>query len=358
MEGMVMLPSAAFWSGKDVLVTGHTGFKGAWLSFWLRRLGANVAGIALRPKTEPNLYSLIEDAMAMESHLCDINDSASIARLLNQIRPQIIFHLAAQSLVRPSYIDPLLTWKSNVMGTAHILDGMREVDTVRVAVMITTDKVYRNQEWPYPYRENDILGGHDPYSASKAACEILIDSYRNAYLADRQVAVASARAGNVIGGGDWSDDRLVPDAVRSWLNGKPLQIRRPDSIRPWQHVLDPLGGYMLLAERLWKDAGLSGAYNFGPESHQAVTVRQVVEMARAGQADWMVEYDERPSGPHEAGRLSLEIARARGLLGFSPRWALDEAIQRTMEWYRGLHSGLKAHLLCKRDIDLFERAVT
>ncbi len=236
--------STAFWHGKRVLVTGHTGFKGGWLVLWLRQLGATVCGTALPPATNPNLFELARVAEGIDSHFCDIRDSEHLAALVRACRPDIVLHLAAQPLVRASYRDPLGTFSSNIMGTAHVLDALRGLDSVRVALMVTTDKVYRNLEQPYPYREDDALGGHDPYSASKAASEIVIASYRDAFLREQGVAVASARAGNVIGGGDWSEDRLIPDAVRAWQADEILEIRRPQAIRPWQHVLEPLHGYL------------------------------------------------------------------------------------------------------------------
>jgi len=263
-------------------------------------------------------------------------------------------HLAAQPLVRASYRDPLGTFSSNIMGTAHVLDALRGLDSVRVAVMVTTDKVYRNLEQPYPYREEDALGGHDPYSASKAASEIVIASYRDAFLKDQGVVVASARAGNVIGGGDWAEDRLIPDAVRAWQAGKPLEIRRPQATRPWQHVLEPLHGYLTLAEKLWHHPELAGAYNFGPQASEAATVREVVGLAQAAYGHGDVIWGDGSEGPHEAGWLTLETTRARTVLGVTPRWNLAETVTRTMDWYRRLSAGEDAKVLCLEDIEAFE----
>jgi len=351
-----MLPQAAFWQGKRVLLTGHTGFKGGWLALWLQRLGAQVTGIALAPATAPNLFDAARVADGMTSHLCDIRDAQTLAALVQAAAPQIVLHLAAQALVRPSYHDPLGTFATNVMGTAHLLDALRGLDSVRLAVMVTTDKVYRNLEHPYPYREDDALGGHDPYSASKAASELVIASYRDAYLRAQGVAVASARAGNVMGGGDWSQDRLIPDAVRAWQAGQTLSIRSPHAVRPWQHVLEPLAGYLRLAEQLWARPELAGAYNFGPPTQDAATVRNIIELAsspdKASAVSYEVDSIQKPL--HEAGWLALETAKARALLGVTPRWTLPQAVARTMAWYRAQHDGADARALCQADIDAYE----
>lgn len=347
-------PGRGFWRGKRVFLTGHTGFKGSWLALWLQRCGAQVTGLALPPATTPSLFDAAGVGAGMTSHLGDIRDPAVVARIVTAFRPEIVFHLAAQPLVRAGYRDPLPTFSSNVMGTAHVLEALRGVDSVRVAVMITTDKVYRNNEWAYPYREDDPLGGHDPYSASKAASEMVIASYRDAYLAARGVAVASARAGNVVGGGDWSEDRLIPDAVRAWQSGVVLEIRRPESIRPWQHVLEPLLGYLTLAEALWERPALAGAFNFGPHSHEATTVRRVIELARAVYGRGETRFGDGLDGPHEAGCLALEIARARVALQVEPRWTLSQTIERTMAWYRSQADGAPARELCEAQIAEFE----
>ena len=269
-------------------------------------------------------------------------------------QPEVVFHLAAQPLVRASYREPVATFATNVMGTVHLLEALRGVDSVRVAVLITTDKVYLNREWPYPYREDDALGGHDPYSASKAASEIAIASYREAFLKARGVAIASARAGNVIGGGDWSEDRLIPDAIRAWQAGEALIVRRPSAVRPWQHVLEPLYGYLTLAERLWDCPDEAGAYNFGPQPHEAATVRDVIEQARRAYGGGVaVHYSDDTAGPHEAGWLALETAKVRTMLGFTPRWTLAKAIERTIHWYRGMQDGMDARALCHLDLQAY-----
>ncbi len=354
VEGLVMTPQAGFWRGKRVLVSGHTGFKGGWLALWLQRLGADVTGIALVPNTTPNLFDLARVAAGMQSHFCDIRDAAALAALVSAARPEVVFHLAAQSLVRASYREPLSTYASNVMGTAHLLDALRGLDGVRVAVMVTTDKVYRNNGWYYPYREDDTLGGHDPYSASKAASEIIVASYRDAFLSEAGVAVASARAGNVMGGGDWSEDRLIPDAVRAWQAGQPLVVRSPHATRPWQHVLDPLAGYLSLAQKLFEQPALAGAYNFGPESNQAVTVEEVVNLACSAYGTGRTSYEKNSKGPHEAGWLALEVAKVRVTLGVTPHWTLTKAINQTMAWYRAQHEGADARMLCEAEIAAYE----
>lgn len=343
----------SFWRGKRVLLTGHTGFKGCWLALWLTRLGARVTGIALPPSTMPSLYELTGIDGKVESYLCDIRDAKQTASIIRQSRPEVVFHLAAQALVRAGYSDPLNTYSSNLMGTVHVLDALRNLEGVKVAVMITTDKVYRPTISAYPYRETDPLGGYDPYSASKAASEIVIDSYRSAFLQRQGIAVASARAGNVIGGGDWSEDRLIPDAVRAWQSNIPLEIRRPDAVRPWQHVLEPLSGYLRLAEQLWLGRALAGAYNFGPAPHEAATVRHVIQMAQAAYGQGHLRFGDGTHGPHEAGWLALETSTARQTLGHMPVWSLQMAVQYTMQWYRKQREGQDAKALCIADIDTF-----
>ena len=351
-----MTDLANFWRGKRVLLTGHTGFKGGWLALRLQQLDADLIGIALAPNTTPNLFALAQIQKGMTSHICDIRDATKLAQITYAAQPEIIFHLAAQPLVRASYKDPLATYATNVMGTANLLDAMRGLDSLKVAVMITTDKVYRNNEWLYPYRETDALGGHDPYSASKAASEIVIASYRDAYLQAQGVAVATARAGNVIGGGDWSEDRLIPDAVRAWQTDTTLEIRRPQAIRPWQHVLEPLHGYLTLAEKLWKHPDAAGAYNFGPRTHETATVRQVIEQAHTAFGRGDVIYQDGNTGPHEAGWLALETAKVRETLSIDPLWTLAETVHRTMAWYHAQYSGADARELCLADMAYYQKA--
>ena len=349
-----MQPSKAFWRGKRVLLTGHTGFKGAWLSLWLQELGAHVTGISLPPATQPSLCELLGPSVVQQNHHCDIRDAQATRALVRSAHPDLVLHLAAQALVRASYQQPLDTFATNVMGTANVLDALRGQDCTRVVVAVTTDKVYHNREWHYPYREDDALGGNDPYSASKAACEMVVASYTSSFLGAQGVAVARARAGNVIGGGDWSADRLIPDAVRAWESGQTLDIRCPVAIRPWQHVLEPLAGYLVLSEKLWDQPSLAGAYNFGPHPGEAATVRQVVQLAQAVFPQGKVAFGDVPQGPHEAGLLTLEIAKAQAVLGIRPRWYLPETVQRTMQWYRQQSNGESARALCLADIAAYE----
>lgn len=347
------LPDTSFWQGKRVFLTGHSGFKGSWLTIWLHRLGARVRGVSLPPETEPNLFTLADISKACDSHFCDIRNGEELGALVRQFEPEIVFHLAAQPLVRASYRDPVLTFETNITGTAHVLEALRGIDSVRVVVMVTTDKVYRNLEHGEPYREDDQLGGHDPYSASKAASELVIDSYRESFLASQGVAVSTARAGNVIGGGDWSKDRLIPDTVRAWQADHVLEVRRPGAVRPWQHVLEPLAGYIALAEHLWRKPEDAGPYNFGPEAGGAASVHEVVELARrsfgAGQASYAAIED----GPHEAGLLSLDPAKAKKVLQVEPRWELGETVSRTLRWYRSQLEGANAEKLCLEDIKAY-----
>jgi len=356
MENLELIAKAraSFWRGKRVLLTGHSGFKGSWLALWLHRLGAEVVGISLPPLTIPNLFEDAGISAMCDSYFCDIRDSAGLAELVQAAQPEILFHLAAQPLVRASYREPRVTLETNVMGTAHVLEALRGLDSARVAVMVTTDKVYRDMQSPEPYREDDPLGGDDPYGASKAACEMVVSSYRRSFLSARGVAVASARAGNVIGGGDWSEDRLIPDAVRAWQAGQTLEVRRPQAVRPWQHVLEPLAGYLTLAQRLWERPALAGGYNFGPGPNDAVAVRDVIELARAAYGEGEVHYGTGGEGPHEAAWLALDAAKAEDILGVTPRLTLVQAIQRTMAWYRAHAKGENARRLCDSDISDFE----
>lgn len=349
MEDLVN-PRPEFWRGKRVLLTGHTGFKGSWLALWLHHLGAHVTGIALPPTFRPNLYEAAGINGFIESAYLDIRDGSGLTEKVRQVRPDIALHLAAQALVRTGYAEPTRTYAVNVMGTVNVLEALRAAGTAKAVVMVTTDKVYRNREWTYPYRECDELGGHDPYSASKAASEIVISSYRDAFLCAQGVAVGSARAGNVIGGGDWSADRILPDAIRAWQNDGCLQVRRPDAVRPWQHVLEPLAGYLRLAEMLWESPELAGSYNFGPDASGAANVRTVVDLALKAYGRGSVDYAALVQGPHEAGLLLLDPSLSRRILNTRERWNLPTAVARSIHWYRQFADGAAPVDLCAADI--------
>lgn len=356
--------TADFWAGKRVLVTGHTGFKGSWLTLWLARLGANVTGVSLAPPTTPSLFELANVANCCTSHHCDIRDAAAVNRIFRAARPEIVLHLAAQPLVRESYREPVATFSTNVLGTVHVLEAIRLMGGVHAAVIVTTDKVYREDSAAtasilpaaHGYAETAPLGGHDPYAASKAASEIIAESYRQAFLATQSCAVATARAGNVIGGGDWSADRILPDAMRAWLVGQPLLVRRPDAVRPWQHVLEPLAGYLTLADKLWHDPSLASAYNFGPPLEAAASVRSVVHLARKALGRGDTVFQTAAEGPHESAWLALDSSKSATVLGVRPRFDLAASIARAVEWYCRQSRGDSAAALCHADIAAFEAA--
>ncbi len=323
-------------SGKTVFVTGHTGFKGSWLSLWLLELGAKVVGLALPPETQPNLYDQLGLQNLMDSRMGDVRDLDLVQKILRETRPEIVFHLAAQPLVRRSYGDPLETFSVNVLGTAHLLEAVRKTDSVRVCQVITTDKCYENREIDYAYKETDPLGGKDPYSASKACAEMVVSSYRASFFSKPGApSLSSTRAGNVIGGGDWAKDRLIPDCARALIAGHPISVRNPQAVRPWQFVLDPLSGYLRLASLQWADAQkYSEAWNFGPRLGSARCVGEVVDLVLkawgAGEKRDAID----PSSPHEAGLLQLDSSKAMERLHWKPVYDLKAAIARTMEWYR------------------------
>lgn len=326
--------------GKRILLTGQTGFKGSWLALWLQELGAQVTGVALAPETEPSHWDLL--ALDMDDRRLDIRDATAIAAVVREVRPEIVFHLAAQPLVRRSYRDPLETWSTNVMGTANVLDACRRCDNVCAIVTVTTDKCYENQEWVWGYRENDRLGGHDPYSASKAGSELVAASYRSAFFnTENTPLLATARAGNVIGGGDWSEDRLIPDLVRAVAQGQSLEIRSPFATRPWQHVLESLSGYLLLGQRLLQgDKTCAEAWNFGPEPEGNRTVSEVLGKLNAHWSSLRWHVTDKPQ-PHEATLLYLDSAKARSKLHWQPVWNFDAALLKTATWYYDLLEGGK-----------------
>lgn len=358
MENLVSNP--AFWPGRRVLVTGHTGFKGGWLALWLKKLGAEVSGYALPPSTHPSLFELAKVSATIDGTFGDVRDAPAIADAVRRARPEIVFHLAAQPLVRASYTDPAGTYATNVMGTVNLLEAVRSAGGVRAVVNVTSDKCYENREWPWGYRETEPLGGFDPYSSSKACSELVTQSWRSAFFPPAQhaghgTALATARAGNVIGGGDWGADRLIPDFVRAIGSNAPLQIRNPNAVRPWQHVLDPLAGYLRLAELLYEHGpGFGEAWNFGPGTEDARPVRWVLEQIQRvwpDAAGW--EIDSRPQ-PHEAALLKLDCSKARARLGWAPRLALPIALEWTVEWYKAWRTGADMTMICMDQLDRYE----
>ncbi|MDP1740200.1 CDP-glucose 4,6-dehydratase [Polaromonas sp.] len=333
MEGLEVSHFGGAFRGRKVLLTGHTGFKGSWLALWLQQLGAEVVGLALPPDTQPSHWNLLK--LDVEERQLDIRDYAVVQKMVAQVQPDIVFHLAAQALVRRSYTDPLTTWATNVQGTAHVLEACRQAGNVRAIVVVTTDKCYENQEWLWGYRENDRLGGHDPYSASKAGAELVAASYRKSYFSgENSPLLATARAGNVIGGGDWSQDRLIPDLVRASSCGESVEIRSPQATRPWQHVLESLSGYLLLGQRLLeRQPEYAEAWNFGPDESGNQPVSAVLSKLTQswGELRWHVTGAPQP---HEASLLQLDSTKARTLLRWLPVWGLDEGLRQTASWYR------------------------
>ncbi|HYH18751.1 MAG TPA: CDP-glucose 4,6-dehydratase [Azospirillum sp.] len=343
-----------FWSGRRVFVTGHTGFKGGWLCLALGRLGAIVSGYALEPEGTPNVVELTGGGDGMTSTIGDLRDRVALGKALAAAEPEVVFHLAAQPLVRRAYAEPLETFDVNVMGTANLLEAVRGVGSVKAVVVVTTDKVYDNQEWAWPYRETDRLGGKEPYGASKACCELVVDAYRHSYLEKRTppVAVASVRAGNIVGGGDWAVDRLVPDAMRAFSAGRRLMIRNPAAVRPWQHVLEPVRGYLMIAERLIDHpAAAVGAWNFGPLEEDCQPVSRIVDrlaMLWGDDAGWSLEAGAQP---YEARLLTLDSSRVRAEIGWKPVWRLARALEETVAWYRAFYRREDLTALTMRQIE-------
>jgi CDP-glucose 4,6-dehydratase len=331
-----------FWRNRRVFVTGHTGFKGSWLCLTLARWGAEVTGFALPPPTTPSLFALAQVEREIHSIVADLRDAEAINRAMREARSEIVLHLAAQPLVRASYADPLGTYATNVMGLAHLLEAARHCSHLSALVVVTSDKCYENREWLWGYREEEALGGHDPYSNSKACAELLVAAWRRSFFSDGQLAVATARAGNVIGGGDWARDRLVPDLLEALAAKRPLLLRHPEAVRPWQHVLDPLHGYLLLAERLHTEgAAFAEAWNFGPAEEGARPVCWLVEtLARHWPAHGEIWMPDPTPSLHEAGMLKLDAAKARARLAWQPRWPLPTALEKTAQWYRDWQAGM------------------
>ncbi len=343
VEGVEVNPT--FWKGKRVLLTGHTGFKGSWLSLWLQSMDAEVVGYALAPPTNPSLFKVAEIGCGMTSITGDIRDLEHLRKVFTEHQPEIVIHMAAQPLVRYSYVEPVETYSTNVMGTVNLLEAVRSTKSVKALVNVTTDKCYENREWAWGYRENEAMGGYDPYSSSKGCAELVTAAYRNSYFhpdkyKEHGVAIASGRAGNVIGGGDWAGDRLIPDIMRAITEGKSVHIRSPHAIRPWQHVLEPLSGYLVLAQKLYEEgAAYAEGWNFGPNDEDAKPVQWIVEkltQAWGEGASWVVDGGNHP---HEAHYLKLDCSKAKSRLDWHPRWHLDEALSAIVEWQRAYRDG-------------------
>lgn len=349
-----------FWKSKRVLITGHTGFKGSWLSLWLQNMGAHVTGYALSPPSIPSMFEVARAAEGMTSIMGDVRDFNHLATVISKYEPEIIIHMAAQSLVRYSYKNPLETYTTNVIGTVNVLESVRVAKGVKAVIIVTSDKCYENKEWLWDYRENDRIGGHDPYSSSKGCAELVTAAYRNSFFPIKQyeihgVAVASVRAGNVIGGGDWAEDRLIPDIMRAFMEDRPVHIRNPNAVRPWQHVLDPLSGYLLLAEKLWSNGfEFSQSWNFGPNNDDARPVSWIVELMKNLWGEGVRWEFDSSDHLHEAMYLKLNCSKARSLLGWSPKLHLSKALEWAVEWYQGYREGANMSTFSINQISRYE----
>lgn len=349
-----------FFKGKKVFLTGHTGFKGGWLSIWLKRLGADVIGYSLEPPTKPSLFEVCGLEKVVKTVKGNVTNLDDLSAALDDARPDIVFHLAAQALVRPSYKKPVETLNTNILGTVNLLEAARNTRSVRAVIVVTTDKCYENKGLGHPYRETEALGGHDPYSASKACAEIVTASYRSSFLSGAKVAVASARAGNVIGGGDWAEDRLLPDCIRAFTEKRRVELRYPHAIRPWQHVLEPLYGYILLAEKLLgaDAAAFSDSWNFGPDAAGDATVGEIARKAADCWGSGAIVSQGKSDNLHEAGILRLDITKARTNLKWRPRWPIDRAVEETISWYKAWHGKTdNMHQFSLKQIESYEESV-
>jgi CDP-glucose 4,6-dehydratase len=350
-----------FWQGKRVLLTGHTGFKGSWMSLWLQYMGAQVVGYALAPPTKPSLFEVAEVGSSMTSIVGDIRDLAHLRAVFAEHQPEIVIHMAAQALVRYSYLEPVETYSTNVMGTVNLLEAVRATGSVKAVVNVTSDKCYENREWAWGYRENEAMGGYDPYSNSKGCAELVTAAYRNSYFhpdkySQHGVAIASGRAGNVIGGGDWAEDRLIPDIMRAIAQGSPVNIRNPHAIRPWQHVLEPLSGYLLLAQKLYEEGVVyAEGWNFGPNDEDAKPVQWIVESLTeiwGDGASWGLDKAEHP---HEAHYLKLDCSKAKARLKWAPRWRLGQALDKIAEWHKKYQHGDNMKAITLQQIELYSK---
>jgi len=354
---------ASFWRGRRVLLTGNTGFKGSWMSLWLLEMGAEVTGLALAPPTTPSLYALADLGNDLAQHTLDIRDADGVARVVQNAHPEVVIHMAAQPLVRRSYVDPVETYSTNVMGAIYLLEAVRQCVSTRAVVNVTTDKCYENREWLWPYRENEAMGGYDPYSSSKGCAELVTAAYRNSFFnakshAQHQLALATTRAGNVIGGGDWAEDRLVPDILGAFSRGEPVMIRNPHAVRPWQHVLEPLHGYLTLAERLFTEgASYAEAFNFGPREDDAQPVEWIVRQLAAKWGDSAVWRLDGADHPHEASLLRLDVSKAAHRLAWRPALNLEAGLQLTVDWARADLDGQDMHAYTHAQINDYQTRV-
>ena len=354
-----MTENPNFWHGKSVFLTGHTGFKGSWLSLWLQSLGAQVHGLALEPPTTPNLFTVAQVEAGMSSHtIGDIRDMITVQKAMQAAKPDIVIHMAAQPLVRLSYAEPVETYATNVMGTVHVLEAARSTPSVKAIVVVTTDKCYENKEWAWGYRENEPMGGHDPYSNSKGCAELVTSAYRNSFLQSSGIAVASARAGNVIGGGDWAADRLAPDILRAFEQNQPVTVRNPHATRPWQHVLEPLSGYLTLAEHLYTlGQAYAEGWNFGPKDDDAKPVQWIVEHMVKSWGEGASWQQDGGVHPHEANYLKLDISKAKARLGWQPRWPLATALELITCWHQAYLANDDLKKLCLAQIQQYSSAI-
>ncbi|WP_443113607.1 CDP-glucose 4,6-dehydratase [Herbaspirillum seropedicae] len=361
MEGMGAMIKPEFWAGRRVFLTGHTGFKGSWLSLWLTEMGAKVTGMGLAPETTPDLFNVARADSGMTSVIGDIRTADLVLKTMQAAKPDIVIHMAAQPLVRYSYAEPVETYSTNVMGTVHVLEAVRKTPGVRAVVVVTSDKCYQNNNLDRAFLEEDAMGGHDPYSSSKGCAELVTTAYRSSYFspsdyANHGVAIASARAGNVIGGGDWALDRLIPDVMRAITDGQSVRIRSPQAVRPWQHVLEPLAGYLILAQSLYEQGtDFAEGWNFGPPANEAKPVRWIVEMLVnlwGPQARWT---QDEGIHPHEAHLLMLDSTKAHKKLGWRPVWTLEQTLSRIVDWHRAQLAGADMHAYCLEEIKAYNR---